>query len=214
MENLELQKIWKSYDQKMERIIAVNKDIAIDITRQKLNRRIGQLNRPKWIAILIGLPYIFLLVIVMTIAFMAKAYFVALGFGVIALLMMSLLIAYCYQLYLISQVRHAEDVLSTQRLLSKLKTSSFNCLRLAVFQLPFWSICWVSLDALASSPFIYGGINLLVFLILAYMSFYLYQKLSYNNKDSKIRDFFLSGNEWDPILKSTEILEQIKAYEE
>lgn len=155
-----------------------------------------------------------LLIIIAIIATIAKAYFVALGFGAISLIMILLLIHYCYQLHLISQIRNDEDVLTTQYNLSKLRISSFNSLNLAVCQLPFWSICWMSLNALQESSLIYGGINLLIFSVLSYIAYWLYQKMSYKNKKSKIRDFFLSGREWEPILKSAEILEQIKAYEQ
>lgn len=213
MTNNELQNIWKSYDRKLEGMLAVNKDIAINLSRQKLNKQISRLYRPKWTAIIIGVPYTLLLIAVATIASIAKAYFVAIGFGIISLIMTILLGHYLYQLYLISRVRNDEEVLSTQYQLTKLRISSFKSLNLAVFQLPFWSICWVSINALKESPFIYGGINLLLFLILSYLAYWLYQKLSYKNKESKIRDFFLSGSEWVPILKSAEILEQIKEYE-
>ncbi|MDF9798578.1 hypothetical protein OKW21_003841 [Catalinimonas alkaloidigena] len=97
--------------------------------------------------------------------------------------------------------------------MSKLKISSFKRLNLAVFQLPFWSVYWESVDAIKESPIIYGGINLLIFIMLAYVAYWLYQQLSYTNKESKVRDFFLSGSEWEPLLKSAEILEQIKEYE-
>jgi len=213
MENIELQNIWKSYDQKMESMLVINKELAINLTRHKLNKQIGRLYRPKWTAILIGIPYTLLLIAVTTIASIAKAYFVAIGFGAISLIMTILLINYFYHIYLISQVKSNEDILSTQQQLSKLRISSFKSINLAVFQLPFWSICWVSVEALKNSPFIYGGINLLIFFLLAYISYWLYQKLSYKSEKSKIRDFFLSGNEWEPILKSAELLEQIKEYE-
>lgn len=213
MENIELQNIWKSYDRKLESMLAINKEIAVNLSRQKLNRQIGRLYRPKWTAIIIGVPYTLLLIAATTIASIAMAYFVAIGFGIISLIMTSVLLHYFYQLYLISQIRNDEEVLSTQHQLSKLRISSFKSLNVAVFQLPFWSVCWVSINALNESPFIYGGINLLIFLILSYLAHWLYKKLSYKNKESKVRDFFLSGSEWEPILKSAEILEQIKEYE-
>jgi len=213
MNNMELQDIWNAQDQKLERLLSINKDIAIDLTRSKLNKQMSRLYRPKWTAILIGVPYTLLLIAITVIATLAKAYFVALGFGAISLIMLSLLISYFYHLYLISQVKSNEDVLSTQRLLSKLRISSFNTLRLAIFQLPFWSICWISMNALIESPFIYGGVNLLIFLALSYLAYWLYQKVSYKNTDSRFRKFFLSGREWDPILKSAELLEQIKGYQ-
>lgn len=213
MENIELQNIWKSYDRKMENILSINKELALDLSRQKLHKQIGKLYRPKWTAILIGVPYTLVLIVIATMASVTEAYFVAIGFGAISIIMTILLLYYFNQIYLISQVRNSEEILSTQQKLSQLRISSFHSLNLAVFQLPFWSICWISIDALKESPFIYGGINFLIFLILIYVAYWLYQRLSIKNKESRIRSFFLSGSEWEPILKSTEILEQIKEYE-
>jgi len=207
-----MQNIWKSYNQKMERMLVINKQLAIDLTKIKLNRQVSKINRPKWTAIFIGIPYTFILIAITIIASFAKAYFVAIGFGFISLIMTLILVNYFYDLYLISQIKNNEDILSTQEKLSKLRISSFKSLNLSIFQLPFWSICWISMAALKDSPFIYGGINLLIFAILAFTAYWLYKKLSYKNEKSKFRDFFLSGNEWEPILKSSEILEQIKEY--
>ena len=213
MENIDLANIWKSYDQRIEDMLVLNKEIAIILSKQKLDKQISRLYRPKWTAVLIGIPYTVILIAITLIASIANAYFVAIGFGAISLIMSILLGNYFYQLYLISDIRRSDEVLTTQQQLSKLRISSSNCIYFAVFQLPFWSICWISMEAFKESPFVYGGANLLVFLILAYISYWLYKKLNYSHKESKIRDFFLSGNEWLPILKSTEILEQIKEYE-
>lgn len=214
MENIELRDIWKSRDQKMERMLAINKEMAVHLARQKLNKQISRLYRPKWTAVLIGIPYTLFLIAITIIASVAEAYFVALGVGAIALITSMLLLLYFYQMTLIGRVKNDEGILSTQRQLSKLRVSSYRSLTLAIFQLPLWSVCWISADALKRSPVIYGGINALIFLLLTYIAYWLYQKISYNNKESKIRDFFLSGNEWEPIIKSTEILEQIKAYKQ
>ena len=213
MENIELQNIWKSYDQNILSMLEINKDIARNLSKQKLDKQISRLYRPKWTSVLIGVPYTILLIVITIIASIANAYLVAIGFGAISLIMAILLGNYFYKLYLISEIRNSDEVLSTQQQLSKLRISSFNSLNFAVFQLPFWSICWISIEALKESPLVYGGMNLLVFLILAYISYWLFQKFSYNQKESKVRNFFLSGSEWEPILKSTEILEQIKEYE-
>lgn len=213
MNNIEFENTWKSYDQKIQNMLTINTEMALHMSRQKLDKQISKLNRPKWAAVLIGVPYTIVLMGVTATAILSQAYFVALGFGVISLIMAILLGNYFYQLHLIREIRNSEEVLSTQEQLSKLRISSFNCLNFAVFQIPFWSICWISMDALKESPIIYGGINLAVFLVLAYFSCWLFQNLSYKNKDSRVRDFFLSGSEWDPIRKSAEILEQIKEYE-
>jgi len=212
MDNIELQNIWKSYDRNIQNVLALNKDIAIALSKQKLDKQISRLYRPKWFAVLIGIPYTLLLICITIVAYISQAYFVAFGFGAIALIMAITLINYFHQLYLIGQIRHCEEVLSTQQRLARLKISSFDTINVVVFQLPFWSLCWVSIEALKESPILYGGTNLMVFLVLGYISFWLFKKLSYKNKDSRIRDFFLSGNEWEPIEKAERILKQIEIY--
>lgn len=214
MHNIDLKNIWQSSDAKIDRLLAINKEIAIQMTRQKLNRQISRLFLPKWIMIFLGIPYLMLLLSIATIAFFAKAYLVMIGFAAISLIMIILLLIYFHQLYLVNKVRHTNDVMTTQKQLSKLKLASYNSLNLAIFQLPFWSVCWISLNALKESPFIYGGVNLLVFIILTYTAYWLYSKMHLKNKQSKIRDFFLSGREWEPLMKSSQLLEQIKEYEE
>lgn len=212
MKDNELQQIWKIYDQKMDAVLAVNKSVAIDLARQKLSRQIGQMTLPKRFAVVIGVPYTLLLVTVTIIAAVAEAYLVAFGFGVIALVMCVLLGNYIYQLFLIDQVKNSDDILQTQKQLAELELSSLRSLYLAVFQLPFWSVCWMSIDALRTSPLLYGGINLFVFLALVYLAFWIYQNL--NNSRSKVRHFLLSGREWDPMVKAETLLDQIREYEQ
>jgi len=213
MTNQELENIWRAQDDKLDQLLTLNKSIAIDLSRSKLDKQISRLYWPKWTGLIIGIPYTLLLIAITVIASLAKAYFVAIGFGTIAALMIILLISYAYQLNLISQIKNSEEVLTTQQQLAKLRISSYNCLCLSIFQLPFWSLCWVSLGALQESPFIYGGVNLLIFSLLSYISYWLYYKISYRNTESKLRDFFLSGAEWNPIVRSGELLDQIVAYE-
>lgn len=213
MDNIELQDIWKSHDQKIQSLLTINKQVALDLSRQKLDKQIRRLNRPKWSAVVIGVPYTMLLISITIVATVSNAYMVAIGFGAISLIMAILLGNYFYQLHLISEIRNSDEVLHTQQQLSKLRISSFNSLIFAVFQLPFWSVCWISIDAIRESPFIYGGVNLIAFLILTFISYWLYKNLRHDHKESKVREFLLSGSEWEPIARSAEILEQIKEYE-
>ena len=127
--------------------------------------------------------------------------------------MIGIIIGYIYHLYLIAKIRHTEEIVEVQKRMAQLKISSFNIARLAILQLPFWSICWISWDGLIHSPWIYGGVNLLVFLALSCLAYWLYQNLSLEKPQSKISQLVFSGREWDPILKSSAILAQLKEYE-
>lgn len=205
--------LWTSYDKKLDQVLSLNKEIAYAITRKKLNQTILSLRLPKSLLLLLGIPYALILCFITWIAFKAGALFVMLGFGTISLIMIATIIGYVYHLFLISNISRTEEIVAVQKQIGALKISSFNIARLAILQLPFWSICWISTKALVHDPLVYGGINLLVFLGLAYISYWLYQNLSLDKPHSKISKLVFSGGEWEPIVKSAEILEQLEAYE-
>lgn len=214
MENNELKAVWKAYDQKLDKVLSFNRELVYAMTKRKLNTTIGMMKGPKTGALLIGIPYTILLYFITFIGYQAGGFFVTLGFGLIGLIMTAVIVGYCYQLNLINGISRAEDILIVQRDIANLKISSFNLARLAVMQLPFWSVCWISVEALTNSPFLYGGINLVVFLGLAYLAYWIYTGLSVENMDTKLNKFFFAGIEWHPILKATEILAQLEALED
>lgn len=213
MNDKELMNIWKSYDQKIDEVLTLNQEIAYEITKKKLNRTINSLRLPKSFLLMLGIPYTFIMCFITWITYLSEAYIMMFGFGTISLIMVVTIMVYCYHFYLISKINRSEKINEVQKNIAKLKLSSYNIARLTVMQLPFWSVCWISIEALKNSPFLYGGINLIVFLVLSYISYWLYQNLSIDNNHSKISKIIFSGNEWEPILKSSDILKQLKAYE-
>jgi len=214
MENNELKAIWNAYDQKLDKVLSFNRELVYAMTKNKLNTTIGVMRAPKAGALLFGIPYTILLYFITFIGYQAGAFFVTMGFGIIALIMAGVIVGYCYQLHLISEISRAENIVIVQRKIADLKISSFNLARLAIIQLPFWSVCWVSMEALQDSPLLYGGANLIVFLGLSYLSYWLYTSLSMSSMDTKLSKLFFSGVEWQPILKASEILTQLEELEQ
>ncbi|WP_340201728.1 hypothetical protein [Ascidiimonas sp. W6] len=214
MKDLELINLWKAYDEKLDKVLSINKEIVFNLTKEKVSSTLGKMRIPKTIMLLLGIPYTLLLYAVTIIGYHAGGVFVTLGFGCISLIMTLTIIGYFYHLYLINSVNRFLDIIEVQKKIAKLKISSFNMVRLAIIQIPFWSICWVSLDALKESPFIYGGVHLIVLLGFIYLSYWLYKSLHSQKPHSKVRQFFLSGVEWEPITKASEILAQLKDLED
>lgn len=209
MQDQELISLWKSYDQKLEKVLTVNKEILFSLTQEKLNRSIGSLRGPKLTVLFFGIPFTILLYFLTFIAYSAGGIFPMIGFGSISLILTGLIIGYSYHLVLINQIRRSGEIAVVQRKLASLTISSFNLTRLGILQLPFWSICWMSMDALTQSPFIYGGVNLAVFLGLTFLAFYIYKRLDFRQRNSKVSRIFLAGKEWEPLVKSAEILEEM-----
>ncbi|MDF1699172.1 MAG: hypothetical protein P1U56_25180 [Saprospiraceae bacterium] len=214
MNEQEIFSLWNSQNQKLDESLQLNKEIIKHLTKQKLDKTIGKLRLPKLGTLFIGIPYFILLVLITFVAFKAKATFVFIGFGLIALLMYGIIVGYCYHLYLIAKIRGTEDLVSVQKQLAQLKLSNYNLTKLAILQLPLWSICWISVSAIKSSPWVYGGINLLVFGLLCYITYWLFMRLDIRSgRDSKVYHFFFSGNEWETLHKSNVILEELREYE-
>lgn len=212
MENkdIELVNIWKSYDQKLDEVLSLNKEIVYELTKAKVSSTIGTLRRPIKVMVLIGIPYTVLLFVLSFMGYKTGAIFVIIGFGSIGMIMTATIIGYFYHLYLIDSISRAHEIADVQKKVAELRISSFNSIRMAIVQIPFWSICWMSLDALEKSPLVYGGANLAVFLGLLYLSYWLYKSLDPRDSRSRVGKIFFSGAEWEPIVKASEILEQLK----
>lgn len=212
LQDKELLAIWSTYDQKLDQVLSLNKEIVRNMTTEKVSRTIRRLRLPKLAMVVIGIPYTLVLYTITFLAFLGGAPFVMIGFGAISLIMTVILIIYGYHLYLIYQINCAQEIVDVQQKIAKLRLSTYGLARWTVVQLPFWSVCWMSLDAHKASPFLYGGINLMVFLALCYLAYLLYSRLDIRHSDSRVRRFFLSGSEWEPIIKASNILEELKEY--
>ncbi len=211
MNEQEMISLWQSHEDKLNQVLKVNKELLFEVTKNRLQQTIGKLRRPKSMMLILGIPYTLLMCFITMIALKAGGVFQVIGFGAITLLMILILSIYGYHLYLVQGISGAQDIVRVQSKLSMLRISSYNCARLAVLQLPFWVICWVSTKALWEAPLLYGGINLLLFLLFSWGSFWLYQQLDPTKPQTKVSRFFLSGSEWEPITKSAHILEQLKS---
>lgn len=211
MKEIDLVNIWKSYDNKLDKVLTLNKEMAFALTKRKLNKTINRMIIPKSIFLLIGVPYTLLHCLITIITFKAEAYIMCFGFACIAIIMALTSFGYFYHLVLISKVNNAESISVVQKRVADLKVSSLKIARLSIMQLPFWSICWISISALIASPIVYGGVNLFIILLLSYISYYLYRRL--NEKSSKVSQLIFSGTEWTALIKSKEILDQLREYE-
>lgn len=213
MKDQELLDLWKSQDKKLEEVLTLNKAIAYELTKTKLHKTIKSLLVPKSTLLVMEIPYTLILCFITWITFKEEAYIMMFGFGMISLIMLVTTLGYFYHLFLIAKISRADKITEVQKGIASLKISSFNMARLAILQLPYWAVCWVSIKALKDSPFVYGGVNLLVILGLTYISYRLYQNLGVDKDQSRVGKILLSGKEWEPILKSADILEQLKEYE-
>ena len=212
MNENEMLTLWKMYDQKLEKVLSVNQRMAEEVTQLKVKKLLSRTARVKKISIFIGFLFLLICCLVVIAGVKAGAVFFTIGFGAIALINSSLVMAYFYHLYLIEKIDTSDSILSVQENLSRLKISGFKITRLSLLQIPFWFGCWISYDAFVQSFWSYGSLSVLIVLGSCYVTYWLFQKLRIDNMDSKISRLFFNGLEWDPIVQSIRILEQVKEY--
>jgi|GEM_PF-2176651 len=212
MNDNEILTLWKTYDQQLKKVLAVNQQMAEEVTQLKVKKLLSGTARVKKFTILVGCLFLALCWMAVIAGLKAGAVFFTVGFGAIALINASLVIAYFYHLYLIQKIDTSDSIVSVQENLSRLKISGFKITRLSLVQIPCWFVCWISYDAFLGSFWSYGVISIFFVLGSGYGTYWLFKNLHIDHLDSKISRLFFSGLDWDPIVQSVRILEQVKAY--
>ena len=212
MQDRDLLSLWQNHDQQLSKVVAINQLLVDELIKSKVGRALRGMHGSTWRTFLLGLPWVILLFAISGIGFLAQAWLVAFGFGAIALIMSLVLGRYVYHLYLLQQINRSEEVLEIQKRVATLRLSAFKTIRLSFFQLPFWSVCWMSFNETMASPLLYGGISLGITLLLGWAGWYLYHALSLENPTSWVSKLFLSGGEWDSLQKADTLLREMEAY--
>lgn len=214
MEETALLNLWKAYDSKLESSLAFNRKNAEDITKIKIRSLLGSMKPSKIIAILIGLLWVgavdYLIV---------SLYAVATPFFLISAIIQVLLTkiaigVYLYQLILIHQTDINAPILATQDKLARLKTSTLWVTRLLFLQLPVWTTFYWSKSMLENGhPILYLA-QILITLFLTYLAVWLFLNIKYENREKRWFRLILGGAEWNPVMKSFDLLNQTEEYKQ
>ncbi len=206
MEDKELQNIWKSLDKKIDTLLAFNKEILIDMEEKKVMKEIAKLKPVKYLGIIIGFPWVIFLYSATTIGIISGGFFFPLSFGIIAVVTTIALSIYIYHLVLINRIDRTDSVIQVQERIAEIRRSDMIGVKVALLQLPFWSIFW--LDVHPDSAYIF--IHLFIFILFSILTYVMIKGIRMDNMNSKWVKFLFSGNEWQSLDKASDILSQIE----
>jgi hypothetical protein len=216
MEELTLKELWKSYNQKVEESLVLNKKNTGDISKMKVHTLLSSMKPLKVFSLIAGIIW-GITIGTITINLFVYAYdkvslFFLYSAAIQVLLTILAIGVYIYQLNLIHNVDIDDPVLSTQERLARLKTSTLWVTRLLFLQLPVWTTFYLSKNMFVKENtgiLIIQGIVTLTFTLAA---IWLFLNIKYENRNKKWFRLIFNGKEWMPILKSMELLEQIDEY--
>ncbi|MBK8553640.1 MAG: hypothetical protein IPL53_22335 [Ignavibacteria bacterium] len=208
-----LKDLWKSYNEKLELSLSYGRKNAEDITQMKVQNFISSMKPVKIFTILVGLLWVGILGTAVTNlfihAFSEANHFFLFSAAIQVTLTAIALVIYIYQLVLIYQVDISEPILETQEKLIKLKSSSLLVARILLLQLPVWTTFYWNDSMLAN-----GNIFLLitqgkVTLTFTFVAVWLFFNIKIENKDKKWFRFLFGASEWQPVISSMNLINQM-----
>ncbi len=212
MEDTEIINLWKSYDKKLEENLQFNKKNAEDITRIKVQSFLSSMKPMKIFIILAGIVWVvFVDVLIINIFNVASPFFLV-SAGIHVLLNKVAIVIYLYQLILIYQVDISEPIMATQEKLVRLRSTTLWISRLLFLQLPVWTTFWWNEVMFQEWNVFQWLISGSVTLAFAFAAIWLFFNIKYENRDKKWFRLLFTGIEWNPVIKSMELLSQIDEY--
>lgn len=212
MEDIEIINLWKSYDKKLEENLLFNRMNAEDITKMKVKSFLASMKPMKIFIILTGIAWVgFVDICIINLFHIANPFFL-ISAGIHVLLTKLAIGIYLYQLIIICQVDINEPILAAQDKLASLKSTTIWIVRLSFLQLPVWTIFYWSKSMLENGNFWLNTLQFIITTSLTYLAIWLFFNIKYENRDKKWFRLIFNGIEWNPVIKSMELLSQIKDY--
>jgi hypothetical protein len=210
MQDNDIINLWKASDKKIEDTMIINQHLIEDITKLKVHSLIKSMTFIKVFAIIIGIVWVlFLNCLIFSVYKFASIYFLV-AVGLNSLLTFIAIVVYIYQLVLIHHTNIENSVLETQRRLAKLKASTFWITRVLFLQLPLWTIFYWNKGMWSNGNIILHILQIFITASLTYLAIWLFMNIKNENRDKSWFKFLFNGKEWAPVLKSMDMLEQIK----
>lgn len=216
MQELELKMLWKSYNEKLEKSLTINKQNTNDITKMKVHSLLSSMKPIKIFTLIVGivwsLPLAFILVNLFVHGYDKVSLFFLYSASIQVLLTIIATAVYIYQVDLIYKVDFSTPVITMQESLSKLKISTLWAARILFLQLPVWTTFYLTENTILQGTLFHLVIQAIVTLSFAFAGIWLFANINYRNRNKKWFQWIFKGKEWTPLLKSMDLLEQVEEY--
>jgi hypothetical protein len=214
MEERDILALWKSYDQKLEENLLLNRKNTADITGMKVQSLLASMKPIKIFTLIVGVLWVlFVDTLIINLFYIASPFFL-ISAGIQVLLTKLAIGIYLYQLVLIHQVDVSEPIVATQSKLTRLQSSTLWVARLLFLQLPVWTTFYWNKSMLENGNIFLYIIQIVVTLAFTFLAVWLFWNIRYENRDKKWFRLIFDGSEWTPVIKSMELYREIEAFNE
>ncbi len=121
---------------------------------------------------------------------------------------------YINQLDLIYNIDFSKPVIVIQQKLSKLKLSTLTVTRILFLQLPVWTTFYWNEARFEKGDVSLWVIQVIITLLFTYFSLWLFFNIKYENRSKSWFQLLFRGREWQPILQSMQLINEIQTYQD
>lgn len=216
MNESELKELWKTTNEKLEESFTINRKNTEDITRIKVHNLLSSMKPLKIVALLVGFLWVVLGTIMLSPIYLysfsdANKFFLFSATIQVVITAIALCI-YIYQLIKIYEVNSYAPILEAQEKLVQLRIATLWSVKILFLQLPLWTTFWWNETMLTNWSILQWIITAAITFSFSYISIWLFINIKYENRNTKWFRLIFSGKEWTPLMKSMELLEQVKEY--
>jgi hypothetical protein len=208
MNEAELKSIWQSYDSKINKVLAINKQQLFELQSQKADLKIRSFQRSHILVMLLGVLWsaflAFLVFHSLDKIYLTVSLSILLLFNVFAVLL------YLRHIVILGQITGTDSIAETQARLASVYHSYTNSGRILLLQTPFYCTWWYTADLIQSGGILFWTIQFLVVGLFTGLSIFLFRKLSPSNpseKWKKISDKYFGA---EKLRKAMDFLKEIE----
>lgn len=219
MQDIELNNIWKQYDQKLEEARLLNlQSWALNLQnfemqqKQKVKSKLNKLVWQKLFLVIVGIVYVYVLFLLIYYSLQWSKIFFIVSAASIAIITSIAIIVYIKQLFIINQINQTDSVVDAQKKISILQTGTLQITRILFLQAPFYCTWFLTTAMIAENPGKALFITLPVFLFFTWIAIFLYRNINYKNIHKKWFKILFSSPEWVSLIKSAAFLNEIDEF--
>ena len=217
MEDVELNAIWRQYDEKLEQARLLNlQSWALNLQsfemhqKLKANTTLGKLASYNTVLSILGIMAWVLLLgyLVLHSLSWGKIFFVV-SASAIAIITFVAVIVYIRQVLLLKEISNTDSVVQAQEKLSRLHTGTIRIARILFLQSPFYCSWFLSVDMIHANPLAFWLITVPVFSLFSIASLWLYFNIRIENAHKKWFKVLFSSQEWTALLEARSFYNEI-----
>ena len=219
MHDIELNAIWKQYDEKLEQARLLNlQSWALNLQSfemhqtLKVNSTLGKLANYKIVLVVLGIAWVLLLGFLVLHSLVWSKVFFVVSVSAIAVITFAAVVVYIRQVRLLKEISNTDSVVRAQEKLSRMQTGTIRIARILFLQSPFYCTWFLTVDMIRGNPLAFWLITVPVFLLFAVLSIWLFFNINIKNAHKKWFQLLLSSREWTALLEAQAFYNEIEDF--